>query len=72
MPRPRFYGNDNFAGWFVGAAYMPPVAAVPAMQPNGQTPQASNARPYNLPEMGALRLKQKPKPAAKIRCKNCR
>ena len=22
-------------GWFVGAAYMPPAAAIPAMQPNG-------------------------------------
>ena len=30
----------------VGAAYMPPVAAIPANRPNGQTARASNARPY--------------------------
>ena len=48
MPRPRPNGNGNITVWFVGAAYMPPVAAVPTMQPIGQTAQASNARPYNL------------------------
>ena len=31
----------------VGAAYMPPAAANPTMQPNGETARASNARPYN-------------------------
>ena len=25
MPRPRPNGNEKLAGWFVGAAYMPPV-----------------------------------------------
>ena len=27
---------------------MPPAAANPTMQPNGQTARASNARPYNV------------------------
>ena len=40
-------------GSSVGAAYMPPVAAIPAMQPNGKTARASNARPYN--RIGKLR-----------------
>ena len=31
----------------VGTAIMPPVAAIPANRPNGKTPRASNARPYN-------------------------
>ena len=25
MPRPRPNGNEKLAGWFVGAAFMPPV-----------------------------------------------
>ena len=51
MPRPRHNGNSNIVGRFVGAAYMPPVAAIPditnyqvnrtgeqcsPLQPNGQ------------------------------------
>ena len=51
MPRPRPNGNGNITVWFVGAAYMPPVAAIPditnyrvnrtgeqcsPLQPNGQ------------------------------------
>ena len=32
---------------------MPPVAAIPVNQPNGQTARASNARPYN--QIGKLR-----------------
>ena len=51
MPRPRPTGKSNIVGRFVGAAYMPPVAAIPditnyrvnrtgeqcsPLQPNGQ------------------------------------
>ena len=45
MPRPRFYGNAKITGWSVGAAYMPPVAADPAMQHNGQTARDAFMRP---------------------------
>ena len=34
-----------FYGWFVGAAYMPPVAAIPVMQYNGQTARDAYMRP---------------------------
>ena len=34
-PPATVYIIMNITCWFVGAAYMPPVAAVPAMQPNG-------------------------------------
>ena len=32
MPRPRPYIIMNIMGWFVGAAYMPPVAAYPIVR----------------------------------------
>ncbi len=45
MPRPRPNGNEKLTGWFVGAAYMPPAAAIPANQPNGQTARDAFMRP---------------------------
>ena len=35
----------NISGWFVGAAYMPPVAANPANRPNGKTARDAYMRP---------------------------
>ena len=43
---PATWRQRNIYGSFVGAAYMPPAAANPTMQPNGETARASNARPY--------------------------
>ena len=45
MPRPRPNGNGNITVWFVGAAYMPPVAAIPTTQLNGQTARDAYMRP---------------------------
>ena len=44
-PRPRFCGDANFMGWFVGAAYMPPVAAARILRYNGKTARDAYMRP---------------------------
>ena len=44
-PRPRFCGNADFMGWFVGAAYMPPVAAARILRYNGKTARDAYMRP---------------------------
>ena len=53
MPRPRPYIIMNSMGWFVGAAYMPPVATARIFRYTGKIARASNARPYN--RIGKLR-----------------
>ena len=45
LPRPQPYIIMNIMGWFVGAAYMPPVAAAPTNRPNGQTARDAYMRP---------------------------
>ena len=58
MPRPRPTGNGNITGWFVGAAYMPPVAAIPIVRYNGVTRTGRiYASPTNLPEVRNIPIK---------------
>ena len=45
LPRPRSNGGAKITGYSVGAAYMPPAAAIPTMQPTRQPPRDASMRP---------------------------
>ena len=61
----------NIMGWFVGAAYMPPVAAIPANRPNGKAARDASMRPlHSYPKKGFFTKNAAPRAAYLIETLN--
>ena len=62
-PPATIYYNE-LTGRFVGAAYMPPVAATPANRPNGKTARDATMRPlHSYPKKGFFTKNAAPRAA---------